>query len=1747
MMSRRMIPSLLAVLIASFLAPAARAQTEAERQYQEARQAYADSQYERARALLLSAVGMEPRNVDVLALLGQAHYALGDVSAAMSAWRQTVALAPEHPLAKRMVMALSGFESDVATRFQVIRAQLRASFLDAARQDLARLRKEGVPEDFEADLLGLEAEFALLDGRPEDALVFVQRLAVRFAARAEAPRTRLLRGRALHYAGKPAGLDVLRTLQAEFTLADEGIAAALELALHEARIDPWNVTGLRTFAQSHPEHDRIHEVLVALVEAAMQRSRKAGVSAGADLSSDDQEIVRVLPLWIAARRSGEVDLLNRVIAYWRELLSNELPSTGNPSSAKPIQACEALLATVRDPVMRSRVMNARVEFLTTHALREIGMRRSFGIAFEVEPPSAFTNAVAGYRELGTEVPGDDWQGRLQQFLNAVHGTAASANSPSSWFLDRWVMDAGLGFLKTSPQVRGTHRQELLSFLLTASAQRAQQAEDAPRDFGLNALRDLQQQASPSELVWVSVVSKRLEVLARVSHAAFEENVRLGRERKNAVLTPLHEQHADLCVTLLRQWPARFDWVEQALAQVLKPWEAGHYDEVVSAWIRRIESELDGSVKLRVRSLRLAHAVRALQARFAARATAGIEHPEELEDAARSILQECMAVRSELGQDVDQAELSARFANHRKAVLDLYRNAGDDRNLERAILVKAPESTPAAEAEARFEIVQLRVSRARQELRRVKAERPEGVSELKLAEVCKQVLEELRPVFSAEEPLEQLPLCIEAMFDLGAFLEASGFRAMAREYYEQVERLVADHAVLGAQGSAGNRVAGRAALALAGAHARLGLASLQKVTEEGARQDSLGESFVTALARYRKILLEYPGTPHQHDALQGIRTIALYHVNAGSFSLAAGIYDSLSDGELPLADKASFELLAELCRLGEVMPGYASGRIDPQSERDEEQREEVDPIALGEAAGGMMTREGRFPVGPKPATGAELKRFEHVLAKQREQATRIAKLQDQAIAVVPKQGNGLPVKKTPSRAEIERIRKAFDAAYPGLLELCSRARSDAAIASRAREAILAMVQHWRSLELWNEAHALLARFLVDRPDDPQRGKLRLAMAQDALSFARSAASQAAPPRQLLEQMRKRFVSARKELELLASDESSPSEIRDEASWALAQSFLMEARVTATLSKVLARGLFARAASEVLASAVRTPLHRRRAEIPQLLWNIAMELRTQGFHQEAIQVLGDLARSYPVHALADQAGLLIAQTFQSQLAQPLRAVDAYIELNFSRGGGDVALQSAIFQIGSGLKLSRRWVEALHVLETFVDCFPAHPSAAQAHTMIGQVHEANEAWTDAIEAYGRVITEFENGDWIREARWSIASCKIHLSQYREAIEDYRRYVESWPKDARKQEIDGRVVILKQLARYQDLVDEEGQRKAFDAQYQIGRIIGGQLGYTVKAIMEYRKVFERWPESHLADDALYQIGVHYMRLSEQKKAREALLLAAEKYPSSPLADDAFFLIGSSFEQEALALANTTRGDSIERASRSAQRQAYQISQGNRRGERLRGQRELAKLKKAGKEAEEQTAYIASRKFAFDNANVQMVANWAEQQVEVLSASQMADRQDRIRASLRLAVQSFRRAASVPSGDKADEALLFMAEIFDQRLKDPDAAMKTWVEIANQYSGTNVAEDASWKIAQVYERRGDYQKAIDAYQAFLRNYRRSPKASDAQFLVAEAYEHLGKWVEAMDAYTKYTTNFPEGALVTRAQEQIGWIKTYRL
>ena len=68
------------------------AQTDAEVAFQQAKVAFANQQFAAARDLLTMASQTDAKNPDIFLLKGKAHYQLGELDEALSAWRRTSGL-----------------------------------------------------------------------------------------------------------------------------------------------------------------------------------------------------------------------------------------------------------------------------------------------------------------------------------------------------------------------------------------------------------------------------------------------------------------------------------------------------------------------------------------------------------------------------------------------------------------------------------------------------------------------------------------------------------------------------------------------------------------------------------------------------------------------------------------------------------------------------------------------------------------------------------------------------------------------------------------------------------------------------------------------------------------------------------------------------------------------------------------------------------------------------------------------------------------------------------------------------------------------------------------------------------------------------------------------------------------------------------------------------------------------------------------------------------------------------------------------------------------------------------------------------------------------------------------------------------------------------------------------------------------------------------------------------------------------
>jgi len=1804
---RRLLVFTFSTVILIGAASRAMAQADAQAAFQQAKAAYQAGKFAEARDLAAKAGETDPKNPEVFLLLGKAQYQLGELDDALAAWKKTLALAPQEPLAAKMIESLQSRRTDVDTRIKLVAALLAEKlFAPAADECRSLLENKSLGASQRAAVKMLQAELAVKTGQHVEAQRILQELATLYPKQVDPLQANLLLGEAKllesHEAASAVGIELLKKIVADQSESSAAARAGFDLLEFDLRqgVDPRKVQAMDAWLAGHLKHERARfarELLLGYnLLLARQEKREPAEFAHAGLSYYETQ---ALAAGDALLRQTVRDDAAKAVA---DQLLNHLESVcgGHRAYRAVEQGTEQLL---KSPLPRA----SRLRALRLLASAKVGIAgwsldeqvRTGTLPMEAplgKLPRPLTEASAIFHTISREFPAEAEGTGRAALAQQVRGYAGRMFWPDKvqGFRgpDAWAVD--LAELVVAPD--GDLEAVKQSVRLLQEIARDYAALNQPGawplavDVSRRLIRGL---ASPRHPEWPGAMAEHARLLDRYALFLFAENVKAGRDEANAELSDAQKKMLDALVKLVDSENSRAPAALQLLGEHLKPWtDRDHWtvaEEAYAAMQKALPDQFRRDGELAVVKLWIAQVLR----RDGRLAAAGLTVPRKLDPQLQKALERCYALQG--GLEPDSAKLR-QVRGISDSIVAHYRNLEYNDVAEAAIRVKSEKAIDAADQYAAYQLVQLHEGQARRETARL-LEQYGAAEKIALNPALKAAIAAWCG-FITERPISPLaPAAAEQVLGIARQYEQYGAFDVAAGIYADFAKFAAGVKTL-SQGapnepSMAERALHSSAIAL-DAHARklLAKAAADRKSDDLPPAKLSGE-FAAAIDAYKTFAETYPDSRLLGETIRRVMAVGLEYSQIDAWDVADGVYADLQKSKLKLRRPERLEFARGLCQLGRAMPVHArqvlqaigsTGLGEPRDSGERSGAEGPMSVAvatppagsgrLSVSGGGTLLLDVKGIPPPKPAENPanqpnaaqppspESQRDTQLLAMiQRQEASRSARVAQlggnaaynqtrQTSTQDDEQGQQMEQQvRQLSDAELARQEKALDAAY-AIFQGIRKNYPDSPTVRQVRGEILVMIGHWRSLTQWQRSAALAMRFLGDNPTDPDLAKLRLEVARDRLAWASQPIGKKMTKQEMLAEVASRFAAARADLAAIVADFPKERGCQQEAQWDVANSFLSEARVIGAVSPTLTRGQFVRAARELRTVAAKYPNHPRLGEIPQLLWNVAQELENGGYEDESVVVWNELGTYDPLHPLAQQGAMKVAQTYQRGLKRPLKAAEAYMELNFIRGGNDPAMQAAIFQIGTSLKTEKRWVEAMQVLETFVNAFPRHPQAGQALTMVGQIHQTNEAWKDAIAAYRRVVAEYKDGQWVQEAKWAIAECTINLSQWQEAAAAYRDYAAAYPGDSKLAEANRRIEVLKDLARYQGLIDEKGQRKAFDAQFQIATIVRNQLANPVKGIIEYRKVVANWPESYVAASALYEIGTSYLSLGETAKARESLQAVAKGYATSPLAGAAMFMVGKSYEDEADKLATVTREKSLEYNKDIAQREAYQNVQSLRGANEYAGQSRIESLKKSGKGGKEVEYQEAANSVTLNNGSFVFAQNFAQkaqQDVETLTSTQLADRQDKINAALRKAIDAYAAASKIPGGAKADSALLQMATIYDQRLKDSKAAVETWLEIVRQFSGTAVAEDASWKLAQYYERERKYAQAIEAYNSFLRNYRRSPNAGAAQFAVAECYEHLGQWVAAMDSYNNYINNFADGPLVAKAKEQINWIKTYRL
>jgi len=1781
---------LLIVSMNSALAPQAMAQADARAAYDAGKAAYQAADYAKARDQFLAASQTDLGNPEVFLWLGKAHYELGSLDEAIAAWTTTLKLAPNEPYAGKMLAALRGDLGkidNVSTLIDILlREQLYEPTLHHAQKTLA---DKGLTDAQQARTMMQKAHALIGLNQANLVPAIVQEILVKYPKLADASQTTVLLGQAyLRMKGDKteAGLTLLRKVLAEHAGTPAAVVADFDIIGFdlEQGTTPTRIDALAKWVAANGQHALAAAARIRLVEAYLSAASQAGSPRpDAPLAREDTvslqaaaDVYKQIVSAIEAER-----LTRRIIAHLDERYVK------SRAFSAAVSAGDLLLKANLPRSSRVLALRASARYRTELAMQQlaVSIAATGGTGLKNDPlPQALVDML---NAINQEFPSEPiWKEqaalaeRVRQLAPPI-AWPAKITEPKAPLA--WAVQIALPVIKanTDDAAIAEAANTIGAVVKEIGAIKDPQARVLAAAINEQLLAAL----STDRPAWAGAAWQQVDLLDAIAQDQFQENVKAARLEENAKLSATQQQLLAALAKIVSVQASSGQKALDRLTAHVQGWIAAEQYKVAEDAYTQLGKSLPAA---QPRAARLAIAglwVQQVMKDHQRLTMAGLTPPRQLDPNLSKALKELCALQADV-PETDPFIVEVRNLWNR--ILAHYRQLEYYDIAEQAIAVKADADVAAARAHAQLQLARLRREQAQRELGALlKQYEPQRKITLTPAwQAAIDAYQKFITDFPANPFVDQ---AADEILDIAGVFEHHQAYDVAADVYRSFAAFAGKQKALAQSTPTAASMAERAAFAVAGAldaKARVALAKALADRKPGAPPPpKVSDEFAAAIASYKEFIKARPNSLLLGPAIQRIMAVALEYARTDAWDVADGIYADLLAAGLALRSPERIEFSRAVCQLGKAMPDHAKDVLNAAVSR---------AVSRGAAFGGLpatqpadgaiglVVADGRVlvPVDLKPAKPAfrgapvslpqgalfaeskdasqqaDMSAIAAITQEESRRAAQVASLRESTLTMLVNQpaqrqqaGNEAPPRAPVlSDAELTRLDAVLDTAYKAFKAIRDKYPTTAT-ADESRGEMLVMIAYWRSVRQWQRSGALAQRFLADNPTDAQLAQIRMEIARDYLTFAAQPLTRTDSRQAMLAEVANRFEAARVEFGRIPADFPERRDLSQQARWEIATSFLTQARAIASFSPTLARGQYVRAARQLQKIAIDSPEHPNLAAIPQAMSQIAAELASRSFFEEALIVWNDLINFDPTNPLAVQAAPQIAAIYQNNLNRPLRAVETYLEINFARGGTDAAAQNAVFQIGSQLKDQKRWIEAMSVLETFVNSFPRHPSAGQALTTIGQIHQANESWAQAIAAYRRVINEFPSGNWIQEAKWSIAECTINLSQWRQASEAYEAYVQAYPKDGKVAEATRRISVLKDLARYQTLVDEPGQRKAFDAQFQIGTIVQTQLANPTKAVIEFRKVATNWPECHLADDALFAVGTIYLSMGETAKGREALLTVATKYPDSPMADDALYHVGKSYEDESQRLAGLTRVVTEQIAQETAQKEAYQFVQQQRDVNRKLNTGRIESLKKGGKSdlAELEEARQAGNEFAWNTANFDVALSNAAQVAQSLSAAQLADRQDKINASLRKAVENYATAAKVPGGDKAGDALLRMAVIYDEQLKDSQAALATWQEIVRQFSGTAVAEEASWRIAQYYERAVKWTEAVEAYKAFLRNYRGSPKAAQAQFSIAEGCEHLNKWVEAMDAYSNFINNFADNPLAQKAKEQINWIKTYRL
>jgi TolA-binding protein len=413
------------------------------------------------------------------------------------------------------------------------------------------------------------------------------------------------------------------------------------------------------------------------------------------------------------------------------------------------------------------------------------------------------------------------------------------------------------------------------------------------------------------------------------------------------------------------------------------------------------------------------------------------------------------------------------------------------------------------------------------------------------------------------------------------------------------------------------------------------------------------------------------------------------------------------------------------------------------------------------------------------------------------------------------------------------------------------------------------------------------------------------------------------------------------------------------------------------------------------------------------------------------------------------------------------------------------------------------------------------------------------EALNLFSQMWESFGNSFLAPEILYGTSQSYLKQGKIEEAGSILERLTSSFPGYLREDRVNHSLGLIRYYqGKYEQALESFGKVDDVYADYYQARCLQ-ELKRELPAQAKYKEILEKYPESELADDALYGMGETFYRMEQYDFAMKKFWDLLTSYPRSQLAPYARFMIGASrFNQEnySKAIENceifSRRYPETELATSIQYLLAESLRNLGRTDEAIENYRVII----ASFTSLEASLSPLQTQYATEPPQSGMAKSLTEE-LAMLSQHKLVYLYTSM-GEYQKSLEEGERFIEQYSGSPGWKDILLLKGLCLQKLGRYSEAEGAYQSVINIAPDSEVGGKALYLLGLTYYEQGDYQSLITSYKNLVTGISSPPGGwlAGAYYYIGEAYYQLGRYSEAEEMYSHIIENHPGSEMAKYAK-----------